>query len=245
MAKRGKVAHNVVTKDIIERPIRSRKYDEYFLIVCEDESTEPYYFGEYQKLFDSILPKKTVYLKTVGTGRNSLGVVEQAIEERDRLQNEADTHVDHVWAVFDKDSLDESEGNKLRFEQAFVLAKKEQISVAYSNECFELWLLLHFVDVSPEIPLSRTDDIYPALERVVNKGRTEATEIPYDHKHPDAVFIDAIKKAGLQENAIQRATKLDQYHNKLNHSPIDSNPNTLVYKLVSLLNGLLDWYKNC
>lgn len=244
MAKRGKVTHNVVTEDIIERPIRSRKYEEYFLIVCEDESTEPHYFGEYQKQFESILPKKTVYLKSVGTGRNSLGVVEQAIIERDRLQTEADTHIDHVWAVFDKDSLDETEGNRERFEKAFELADKEQVRVAYSNECFELWLLLHFVDVRPDIHLSRNDVIYPSLEASVNKGRTEETKIPYDHKHPNTDFMDAIMKSGSQDNAILRAKVLDEYHIKQNHSPIDSNPNTLVYKLVSELNGLLDWYKN-
>lgn len=245
MATRGKVKHKISLKDIDERPIRSRKYNDYFLIVCEDESTEPYYFGEFQKLFDSLFPeKRTVFLKAVGTGRNSLGVVEQAVEERDRLQNEADTHIDHVWAVFDKDSLDETEGNLERFNQAFLLAEKESIEVAYSNECFELWLLLHYQDVAADVPLSRRDYIYPQLELAVNKGRTEDTKILYDHKHPSHSFIDAIIKSGSQENAIQRAADLDDYHVKHGHPPVESNPNTHVYRLVRLLNSLFEWYKS-
>lgn len=245
MATRGKVKQKIALKDMDERPVRSRKYNEYFLIVCEDESTEPYYFGEFQKLFDSLFPeKRTVFLKAVGTGRNSLGVVKQAVEERDRLQNEAETHIDHVWAVFDKDSLDETGGNLERFNQSFILAKNESIEVAYSNECFELWLLLHYQDVAADVPLSRGGIIYPQLEIVVNKGRTEATKIPYDHKHPSHAFIDAVIKSGSQEKAIQRAADLDDYHIKQKHTPVESNPNTHVYRLVRILNDLYEWYKN-
>ncbi|HMZ32282.1 MAG TPA: RloB family protein, partial [Methanoregulaceae archaeon] len=51
--------------------------------------------------------------------------------------------VDIVWVVFDKDSSDENETKIKRFEDAFTIAEKENFKVAYSNEVFELWLLLH------------------------------------------------------------------------------------------------------
>ncbi len=243
MARRGKVEHKVTPEEVIVRPVRSRKYNEYFLIVCEDERTEPYYFAKYQRRFDELFNnKRTVYLKTVGTGKNSLGVVEEAILERDRLQAEADTHIDHVWAVFDKDDLDESAGNLQRFKDAFVLAEKEGIMVAYSNECFELWLLLHFIDISPDVPLKRKENIYPSLNECVNKGRTEKTKITYDHQHPSPAFIDAVEAGGSQEKAIERSAALDKHHKALGHDPVESNPITKVYKLVTTLNGLYEWY---
>lgn len=103
MARRGKL-NEQETKDVIERPARSRKYTYHILIACEDKNTEPYYFGKYKQLFEDIWPKETLFLKPIGTGRNSLGVVRRAIEERSILASEANkTTIDQTWAVFDKD----------------------------------------------------------------------------------------------------------------------------------------------
>ena len=73
MARRGKINLRE-SRDIIERPVRSRKYAYYILIVCEDENTGPYYFDKFKTLFEAIWPKETVYVKPIGTGRNSLGL---------------------------------------------------------------------------------------------------------------------------------------------------------------------------
>lgn len=105
MARRGKVKQ-VETRDVIDRPARSRKYRYLMLIVCEDENTERVYFEQFHKLFNDLLPSETVYIRAVGTGRNSLGVVNQAIIERNLLATEAGKKVDEVWAVFDKDDLE-------------------------------------------------------------------------------------------------------------------------------------------
>ncbi len=228
-----------------ERRVNSKKYSEYFLIVCEDQKTEPDYFAQFQTRFDSLFPeKRTVYLESVGTGLNSLGVVERAIEERDRLQNEASTHIDHVWVVFDKDSLDQTAGNRNRFDAAFKIANKERINVAYSNECFELWLLLHFNEIPANKPLNRYDDIYPMFENALNEARERHGKgtISYDHKHPNPDVLEAVRLYGSQEGAIRRARSLDDYHTENAHIPIESNPNTLVYRLVEELNNLYAWY---
>ncbi len=128
MAKRGKVSRSAaVRRD--ERPLRLRKYPHLFLVVCEDGKTEPYYF----RTFERHIPPETIFLRTVGTGRSSLGVVEQAIEERRLLIEEARKNVDEVWAVFDKDDADQSPGNTHRFDKAFRLAEETGIKVAYSN----------------------------------------------------------------------------------------------------------------
>ena len=93
------------------------------------------------KLFNDLLPSETVYIRAVRTGRNSLRVVNQAIIERDLLATEARKKVDQVGAVFDKDDLDKVEKTRENFEQAFVKAAEENIRIAYSNECFQLWPL--------------------------------------------------------------------------------------------------------
>lgn len=83
MAKRGKVTTKIEPRELIERPVRSRKYQYLMLIVCEDQNTERVYFEQFNRLFNELLPNETVYVKAVGTDRNSLGVVMQTIAERE------------------------------------------------------------------------------------------------------------------------------------------------------------------
>lgn len=141
------------------------------LIVCEDEATERLYF---ETAFPN-LPENTVYVLPIGTGRDPLGVAEQAISERATLQLNAKREVDEVWLVFDKDDADKESGKKARFEQALQLAKNENMQLAFSNEAFELWLLLHFVEVDVAIPLPRKD-----LLRAVCGGFATTSPIYYN-----------------------------------------------------------------
>ena len=235
MARRGKVKQ-VETRDVIDRPARSRKYRYLMLIVCEDENTERVYFEQFHKLFNDLLPSETVYIRAVGTGRNSLGVVNQAIIERNLLATEAGKKVDEVWAVFDKDDLDKVEKTRENFEQAFVKAAEENIRIAYSNECFELWLLLHFCSVSEKEPIPRAE-LYARLVAAINKHHKD-----FVYDHGDASVLTEIQKYGNEVKAIERAVTLDEYHQKENHPPIEANPRTLVYKLVTQLRQWFAFY---
>lgn len=253
MARKGKLVEQ--TKEIDKRPLIIRHYKEYFLIVCEDESTEPAYFQKvFQEKFEELLPKDTIRIETVGTGRNSLGVVKKAVEERISRTEIVPKAIDHVWAVFDKDDLDQNEATIKRFEDAFSDAADNDIHIAYSNECFELWLLLHFVNVnnSKPIPRKATEGIdkssclYGMLENAINKGRTADQQIIYDHAHHSKPYIsveglvDIIMKSGDEAKAIERAEALDASQQGKN--PIEANPNTTVYKLVKELREWLEFY---
>jgi len=75
MARKGRLKS--VPRDVEERPVRIKKYSYLFLIVCEDEKTERVYFED----FKAKIPEETIYLKAVGTGLDSKGVVERAMYE--------------------------------------------------------------------------------------------------------------------------------------------------------------------
>lgn len=221
MAKRGKLKDFAKSKTE-ERPIRFRRYQYLFLIVCEDEKTEPTYF---ERLKIQI-PPNTIYLKSVGTGRDAKGVVERAIVEKEALALASKKEVDVVWVVFDKDSADENATKIQRFEDAFKVAKKENIKVAYSNESFELWLLLHLTDVNSATPLPRAT-IYTMLEQQIRHFDAYQTFV-YEHGNPN--IIDIISNVGDENKAINRAKQLllDQKGRK----PIEANPSTKVHELV-------------
>src|SRR4051794_12153848 len=107
------------------RQVASKEPLERFLIVCEGERTEPNYFEGFR------VP--SVVLDIHGTGFNTLRVVQEAI----RLKLEG--RYDQVWCVFDRDIFPAQ-----HFNEAIRLAVQAGIQVAYSNEAFELWYLLHF-----------------------------------------------------------------------------------------------------
>jgi len=231
MAKRGSLKKFAI-EEAKERPIRFRNYKYLFLIVCEDQRTEPEYFEKYV----SQIPKETIYLEAIGIGRDPKGVVDKAIEERDALALRAKREVDVVWVVFDKDDADENATKIERFESAFNTAKEQKIEIAYSNEVFELWLLLHFMNVDKETPLPR-NNIYQLLQEQFQRIPKYKNYI-YDHSNPDSKTIEIIFESGNQDSAIKRAELLFEHHK--NHNPIEANPSTKVYVLVK---ELLEWIR--
>lgn len=239
MARRGKIEKVVEPIEEAVRPVRSKKYVYFVLIVCEDQNTEPAYFKQFENLFEGLLPEETVYVKRVGTGRNSLGVVKEAIVERERIYEDNNHRsIDEAWVVFDKDDLDQTHGNRINFESAFELAAQEKINVAFSNECFELWLALHFIDVNPSLPLPR-QDIYNKLGEAVNAS-LPAGEKPFEYVHGAADVVDYVSRYGDEAAAMTRAAVLKHYHEALFHAPIESNPVTYVDDLVK---SLREWYR--
>jgi hypothetical protein len=112
-------------RSYMERPVDATEIRQRFLIVCEGAKTEPLYFEQFR------VPGLVVDVE--GTGMNTLRLVEEAM----RLRTEDD--YDQVWCVFDKDEFPID-----HFENAIQRAGNNGIRVAYCNQAFELWYLLHF-----------------------------------------------------------------------------------------------------
>lgn len=97
------------------------------LIVCEGENTEPSYFRKFKL--------STATIKAIGEGYNTVSLVNRAIQ----LANEKD--YDQVWCVFDKDDFSVED-----FNNAIFIAESHNFGVAYSNQAFEYWIILHLDD---------------------------------------------------------------------------------------------------
>ena len=102
------------------------------LIVCEGENTEPSYFRQF-KLASAII-------KPVGEGYNTISLVKRAIE-LSKIKP-----YDQVWCVFDADPKPDNPKQTQNFNNAIKLANKHKFGVAYSNQAFEYWIILHFND---------------------------------------------------------------------------------------------------
>jgi hypothetical protein len=109
----------------MNRVVNVIKVRQRFLIVCEGEKTERNYFEQFR------VPALVIQVE--GIGMNTQSLVNQALE----LRKEGE--YDQVWCVFDKDdySIDQ-------FENAIHQAHDNGMQVAFSNQAFELWYVLHF-----------------------------------------------------------------------------------------------------
>ncbi len=188
----------------LKRKKEARKPAQTFLIVCEGEKTEPNYFRSFN------LSNATI--EVVGTGRNTRSLI-QSIEKSYEIKD-----FDQVWAVFDKDSFSGE-----NFNVAIDKAHKKKMNVAYSNEAFELWYLLHFHYFNTGI----TRDKY-----------IEKLSILLGHKYlkNSTTMYKEIKDK--QTVAIKNAKKiLTNFTN--GETPSQMNPSTTVFKLVEELNKYL------
>lgn len=114
----------------LSRPQGIREVKQSFLIVCEGICTEPDYFKAFRMT--------TATIKAVGQGMNTISLVNKAISIRDTDMKKKRTY-DQCWVVFDKDDFPAND-----FNQAIALAERNGFRVAYSNQAFEYWFLLHF-----------------------------------------------------------------------------------------------------
>lgn len=102
------------------------------LIVCEDSKSSRFYFESFP------VDAKRAEVLALGTGMNTDSLVEEAI----RLKNEAMKSCqpyNEVWCVLDRDSFPLD-----NYARAFELGRGNDIKMAWANEAFELWYLLHF-----------------------------------------------------------------------------------------------------
>lgn len=103
--------------------VRETKQD--FLIVCEGSKTEPNYFRGFR------FPGLVIDIQGLAVSPSQL------VDEANQLQQ--GKIYDQVWCVFDRDNWPID-----NFNGAFSKARAKGIKVAYTNEAFELWYLLHF-----------------------------------------------------------------------------------------------------
>lgn len=193
-----------------------------FLIICEGQNTEPAYFNAF--------PLGNAKVESFGTGQSKTALVEHIVN--DVLQGE-DAHLLEVWAVFDFDvKPDQLHAQKSDFTQAIRLAEKHDIHVAWSNDCFELWFVLHFKLI--EAALTRKE-YYQDL--------SDLWKCNYEKQGKQHNFSRSIYKKLLEDprssqaEAMLHARRLEANHAEASWP--DKNPCTTVHHLVEELNRYL------
>jgi hypothetical protein len=192
------------------KTIGTKKQFDRVLVVTEGRKTEPLYLNCFKKYF------RYTALETHSTSDSSPErLLRQAIE-RSNINKHPRRSVnssyfllpfDSVWIVFDKN------GNDQELIKNVVGEAGRKIKIAFSQPCFELWLLLHFVYSTRNF--SNCQEVAEALKK---------HDSSYSKNGNFEKYMPKI------EEAIKNSKNLHQFVAKING--LQSKSYTTVYKLI-------------
>ena len=205
-----------------KKPDRAIKiHPEYHLIVTEGTDTEPAYFGAIKDIINKRYLEK-IHLDVSGEGDNTISLFGRA----KLLAGNNSNVYKHVWIVYDTDDFPADHIDRVL--QLCVENSTEETTfhAIWSNQCIELWFLLHFSFMQSDI--HRTE-YWPKLTEYLKqigageytKNRKDMYQILYSYMN----------------YAIGNAKRL----NVLNEgkSPSKAAPGTKVYELIEVLKPYL------
>ena len=194
---------------------------EYHLIVTEGTKTEPAYFEAIKNEINRRHPQK-IQLQIEGAGLNTVSLFEKA----KALVAISPNVYKHVWIVYDTDDFPADHINRTAELCVQNSTDDMQYHAIWSNQCIELWYLLHFSYFHSDI---HRQGYWPKLtEWLKNIGAGE-----YSKGRPD--MYEILKP--YMEIAIANAKRLDQMN--AGKPPASSAPGTKVYELIELLKPYL------
>ena len=186
-----------------------------------------------------ITPDSFVIAKHTNT--HPTGILEDLVNHKCKFSGKAYKNFQHKWIVIDRDKerVDGGEHSVQDFNNALVRAKRLKVEVAYSNDAFELWYLLHFNYLDGAI--SRDDLLTKVIEKLQSLNASKFAQLDRDTiKQVDFTELIFEELHSMQETAITNAKRLMAFHGE-GHNPESDNPSTTIHKLVELLKSL--WNK--
>jgi hypothetical protein len=177
------------------------------LVVCEGEITEVHYLQDFKRWCSN----SRVELRI----ENKAGVPFPLVTKAKELNQEADRRAkaeqddnlryDEVWCVFDVD-------DHPRLKEAREMARANGLSLAMSNPCFELWLLLHLRDN----PGAQHRDRIQSMLKALMPGVADK-------------YIDFELLIAGYSDAVRRAERLERESRERGDE--GTNPSTEVFRL--------------
>lgn len=197
----------------LKRRVGTRRPRKTLVIFCEGTRTEPDYLKAL-KLLPEVREVAAVDIRVeTGRGRtDQQSLVSLAVAARDRAVD-TDEEIDEFWCVFDV----EWPGDHHCLQVAISEASTNNIEVAASNPCFELWLILHLREQTAWLDNNGARRLRSKLDGSDGKGLSPATYMPFMHV------------------AAQRAATLDDRHQQNSTRFPDDNPSSGMHRLLATI----------
>jgi hypothetical protein len=186
------------------------------VVVCEGTRTEPQYL-QWLGLQKDVAEVAAVRLivERGSKGQVPLQLVQRAVDLKDRAAKE-NGEVDEVWCVFDVEWPERRQNeHHPHLGEALQLALNNDVHVAISNPCFEVWLILHFRE----------------LAGFVNNGQARKMRQVCDGQ--ESKNFDGLSYEGKHLDALRRAARLDAKHKGDGTEFPHNNPSSGMHLLLS------------
>jgi len=192
----------------LKRNVSIRSPKKKFIIFTEGKNTEPTYF----KALKGSLKGAIVDIEIIDAAGVPKTIADKASERSKKIGPKKSLSSfeenDEIWAVFDKDEHP-------YVTEAIQKCESTKVGVAFSNPCFELWLILHFEDFDKP---DHRHDVQKHLEKLCT-----------DYDRNARKTTDCVKLVSVIEEAEKRAEI--QLKRRIAEGEPPSEPYTTVFKL--------------
>ncbi len=228
-------------KSDFKRTIDDMKTVPDIIIACEDSVSSPTYF---RMIVSSLIKNKIItqdsFVIAPNKHSNPMGV----LNDLKNYKKDGKTYkdFDHKWIVIDRDSPRVNGGGHTKedFNNALKGAEHKysnlNVEVAYANDSFELWYLLHFEYRNSAI--SRDEILTQVIKRLKDVDAYKFAKLSRDNikqENYTKYIFETLKP--LQNVAIRNAKRLLKSYGEA-HNPECDNPSTRVHLLVEVLNSI-------
>jgi hypothetical protein len=203
------------SRDSLRRAVGTRPPRKTLLVFCEGERTEPEYLAALRRepaVRD--VAAVDIRIDRDSAGFTPLALVRRAIAARAKSQRERG-EIDEFWCVFDV----EWPKHHPALQEAVSLAAGNDIKLAVSNPCFEIWLVLHFADHEAFVDNDGARRLRRRHDGQLDKGLDPNLYMP---------------QRGL---AAARAARLEKRHRADGTRFPEDNPSSGMHSLVTSIGG--------
>lgn len=199
------------------RDIKRSIHPEYHLIVTEGIETEPNYLNGLKHHINRVF-RERIHLEICGSGCNTTGVFDLA----KKLAENNPNGYKHVWVVYDTDDFPAEKINSVPALCKNQSTSECQYHAIWSNQCIELWFLLHFSYMHSNL---HRYEYYEKLDTYF-----ESMSFGKYSKNRQDIFNVLMPYI---DRAIDHAKKLETYNK--GKTPSDAAPGTKMYELIEKL----------
>lgn len=196
-------------------------HPEYHLIITEGTKTEPLYFQRIKEIINQKYPEH-IQMTIIGQGDNTVNLFDQA----KRIVNDDPNGYKHVWIVYDTDDFPAEDINKVPELCRNSSTEDCHYHAIWSNQCIELWYLLHYSFFQSDIHRKAYSPKLSA--HLQNEGCGK-----YQKNRAD--MFDILRPH--LPTAIRNAERLDELN--AGKTPAESAPGTKVYEFLEKIKTYL------
>lgn len=215
-----------------KKPAKTKAVKNKFWIYCEGENTErDYLLGYINDIHSNSALIECIDIPSIKQN-TPVSIVRRIVQDK---KNARGTRLDSdkYWAVYDRESI--TKYSDSLHDSALQQAKSNNIDIALSNVCIELWILLHF-----EYTSASYDNCDELLRNSNIRSHLRSIGITSDHKSIRDIYSRIKDRVNT---ARQNAERLERYNAGCyapNTKPFRMNPSTNLHKLLISIDEFLN-----